>query len=138
MVLGLVIWTPFMVGAILYSNYYQRQGVRICPNCGKYAYKGKTYCEKCGARIFWQCPKCHARTSKGLKFCKDCGQSLKVVTFAHQVEFEDAKEDEENIPDTNTNNLVVTGSILKFCPSCGAEIEEDLTHCSICGSKFEN
>ncbi len=138
MVLGLVIWTPFMVGAILYSNYFQRQGIRICGNCGKYSYKGKTYCQKCGARVFWRCPKCNARTSRGLKFCKECGQNLKVVTFARQVELEGEVRQGEDEPKPSSSNLIVTGSIVQFCPSCGAEISEDLTHCSICGSKFEN
>ena len=41
MIIGLAIWTPFMVGALLYSNYFQRQGIRKCPSCGKYAYKGR-------------------------------------------------------------------------------------------------
>jgi hypothetical protein len=137
MIVGLTIWTPFMVGAILYSNYFQRQGIRICGNCGKYAYKGKTYCEKCGARVFWRCPKCSARTSKGLDFCKECGQSLKVVTFARQLEFDEDEKKISELESKNENKVVVTGSIVQFCPACGAEISEDLTHCSICGSKFE-
>ena len=137
MIIGLIIWTPCMVGAILYSNYFQRQGIRICPNCGKYAYKGKKYCEKCGARVFWRCPKCNARTSSTLKFCKECGQSLKVVTFSRQIEFEDSIRKEENENVQSPSKLEITGSIVQFCPACGAEISEDLTHCSICGSKFE-
>ena len=137
MVIGLSTWTPFMVGAILYSNYVQRQGIRICGNCRKYAYKGKTYCEKCGARVFWRCPKCNARTSRSLKFCKECGQNLKVVTFARQVELEGEVRHREDEPKPSSSNLVVTGSVVQFCPSCGAEISEDLTHCSICGSKFD-
>ncbi len=133
-----ILWVPFMVGAILYSNYFQRQGVRICSNCGKYAYKGRKYCEKCGARVFWECPKCNARTRRGLKFCKNCGQSVKVVTFARQLDFEDAPQNEEKSSEEDIESgLVVTGSVLHFCPSCGAEISEDLTHCSICGSKFD-
>ncbi|TFG18580.1 MAG: hypothetical protein EU530_08875 [Promethearchaeota archaeon] len=133
----LLIWTPFMIGAILYSIYFQRQGVRICANCGKYAYRGRKYCEKCGARIFWHCPKCDGRINRYLKFCKECGQSLKVVTFSRQLEFDEApKLSEEELMDKESN-IVVTGSVVQFCPSCGAEITEDLTHCSICGSKFD-
>ena len=133
----LILWTPFMVGAIFYSNYYQRQGIRICPNCGKYAYRGRVYCEKCGARVFWECPKCHKKSSRSLKFCKDCGQNLKVVTFARQMELEGEVRSNEGEPAPKTSNVVVTGSVVQFCPSCGAEISEDLTHCSICGSKFD-
>ena len=136
MLIGLAIWTPFMVSAILYSNYFERQGVRICANCGKYAYKGRKYCEKCGARIFWECPKCNARGSRKLSYCKECGQSLKVVTFARQLEFEDTPKNKEKSPEKESG-LIVTGSVVQYCPSCGTEISEDLTHCSICGSKFE-
>jgi len=137
MVIGLVIWVPFMVGAILYSNYYQKQGIRICGNCGKYAYKGRKYCEKCGARVFWECPKCNKKSSSSLKFCKECGQNLKVVTFARQIELEGEVRSKEEEPPPKTSNVVVTGSVVQFCPSCGVEISEDLTHCSICGSKFD-
>ena len=137
MIIGLCIWTPFMVSAILYSNYFQRQGIRICPNCGKYNYKGKKYCEKCGARVFWECPKCNKKSNRALKFCKECGQNLKVVTFARQMELEGEVRSNEEDPAPTTSNVVVTGSIVQFCPSCGAEISEDLTHCSICGSKFD-
>jgi predicted RNA-binding Zn-ribbon protein involved in translation (DUF1610 family) len=138
MLIGLLIWTPFMVGAILYSNYFEKQGVRICVNCGKHAYKGRKYCEKCGARVFWRCPKCNIRTSRYLDFCKECGQNLKVVTFARQVEFDgEVQQGDEEKLNPKMSGVVVTGSIIQFCPACGAEISEDLTHCSICGSKFD-
>lgn len=137
MIVGLAIWTPFMVGAILYSNYYERQGVRICSNCGKYAYKGKEYCEKCGARVFWRCPKCNSKGRRGLKFCKECGQNLKVITFARQVEIKGEVKSTEEQSEPKESNVIVTGSVVQFCPSCGTEIMEDLTHCSICGSKFD-
>ena len=136
-IVGLALWIPFMVGAILYSNYFQRHGVRVCSNCRKYAYRGRKYCEKCGARVFWECPKCDRKSTRFLKFCKECGQNLKVVTFARQMEIEGEVKSTEEKSEIKESNVVVTGSIVQFCPSCGAEISEDLTHCSICGSKFD-
>jgi len=135
---GSLIWGFFLVGSILYTIHYGRNGIRICPNCGKRVFKGRKYCDGCGARIFWLCPKCGKRAEKKREFCEHCGQSLKIVTHARQVEFESDLPQDEKILKPIASNLIVTGSVVQFCPACGAEINEDLTHCSICGSTLRH
>ncbi|MBN2156621.1 MAG: zinc ribbon domain-containing protein [Candidatus Lokiarchaeota archaeon] len=133
MVVANIAFAPFWLGSLFYTIHYARNGIRICPNCGKQVYRGKKYCDDCGARVFWYCPKCNQR-AKRRDFCENCGQSLKIITYARQVDLDGEKRatEEKLIPDNS--NLIVTGSIVQFCPACGAEIDEDLTHCSICGS----
>jgi len=135
-VIGGSIWIFFFLGSLFYTIRYGVKGIRKCPNCGIQNYKGRKHCSGCGARVFWVCPKCGNRTKKHREFC-ECGQSLRVITYARQVEFEGETRHDEDKPKPSSSNIVVTGSIVQFCPSCGAEISEDLTHCSICGSKFD-
>ena len=135
-VVGGSVWIFFFLGSLFYTIRYGLRGIRKCPNCGIQNYKGRKHCSSCGARVFWHCPKCGERTKKHREFC-ECGQSLRVITFARQVDFEGETRNDEDKPIPKTSNVVVTGSIVQFCSSCGAEISEDLTHCSICGSKFE-
>ena len=134
---GAITWGIFFLGSLFYTIRYGLIGIRKCPNCGKQNYKGRKHCKDCGARVFWYCPKCGTETKKHREFC-ECGQSLKVITFARQVQFEGVTEQDIESPKPASSNMVVTGSIVKFCPACGAEISEDLTHCSICGSTLGN
>lgn len=133
---GFLAWGIFCVASILYTVNYNRKGIRFCPKCGNQIYNGKKHCDSCGARVWWECPKCGKKTKKHKKFC-ECGQNVRVVTFSRQVEIEGEIRHEEDEPIPKVSNIVVTGSVVQFCPSCGAEISEDLTHCSICGSKFD-
>jgi hypothetical protein len=133
--LGAISWGIFFIWCLFYTIRYGLKGIRKCPNCGIQNYTGRKHCKSCGARVFWYCPKCGVETKKNREFC-ECGQSLQVVTYARQVQFEGEKEHNIETPSSNSSNVVVTGSIVQFCPACGAEIEEDLTHCSICGSKL--
>jgi hypothetical protein len=138
MVIANIAFAPFWIGSILYSVHLGRNGIHICPNCGKRAFRGRKYCINCGARLFWFCPKCGERTSKKREFCDNCGQSIKIVTFARQIDIEGAHQPTEvksRLENVNPE-IIVTGSIIQFCPACGAEISEDLTHCQICGSQL--
>ena len=132
-IIGAAIWFFFFLGSLFYTIHYGLNGIRKCPNCGIQNYKGKKHCSSCGARVFWFCPKCGKETIKHREFC-ECGQSLKVITFARQVDFEGETRQGVDQPTPTQKNVVVTGSIVQFCPACGAEIKEDLTHCNICGS----
>ncbi len=132
---GAISWGIFFIGALFYTIRYGLKGIRKCPNCGKQNYKGLKHCKNCGARVFWNCPKCGDPTKKHREFCH-CGQSLRVVTYAKQVEFEGETDQGVQTEKSSTSHMVVTGSIVQFCPACGNEITEDLTHCLICGSKY--
>ena len=135
--IGAGVWSMFFLGSLFYTIWYGLQGIRKCPNCHKQNYKGRKHCKFCGARVFWDCPKCGVKTRKHREFC-ECGQSLRVITYARQVQFSDQTQQDEDKPSVPTSNVVVTGSVLQFCPACGAEISEDLTHCLICGSTLGN
>jgi len=130
---GSISWGIFFLGSLFYTIRYGLKGIRKCPNCGKQNYNGRKHCKSCGARVFWYCPKCGVKAGKHREFCK-CGQSLRVITYSRQVQFSDQTQLDEDKPSLSTSNVVVTGSVVQFCPACGAEISEDLTHCSICGS----
>ena len=132
-VYGAIVWGVFFLGSLFYTIHYGLNGIRKCPNCGTQNYKGRKHCKSCGARVFWFCPKCGKKTIKHREFC-ECGQSLKVITFARQVDFDGESRQGVDQPKPTNQNVVVTGSIVQFCPACGAEIKEDLTHCNICGS----
>lgn len=136
MVIANIAFAPIWSGSIFYSINLGRHGIRICPSCGKRAFRGRKYCIDCGARIFWLCPKCNYRAEKKREFCENCGQSLKIVTFARQIEFEGVIKKIEP-KKLHSSSIEVTGSIVRFCPACGAEISEDITHCGICGARLD-
>ncbi len=133
LLVGSAVWGFFFLGSLFYTIHYGLNGIRKCPNCGIQNYKGRKHCKSCGARVFWFCPKCGKKTIKHREFC-ECGQSLRVITYARQIDFDGETRQSSDKPQPNSSSVVVTGSIVQFCPACGAEVKEDLTHCNICGS----
>lgn len=136
-VYGSISWGIFFLWCLFYTIRYGLVGIRKCSNCHKQNYAGRKHCKFCGARVFWYCPKCGVETKKHRDFC-ECGQSLKVITYARQIQFEGETKHIIVSAKPTSSNMVVTGSIVKFCPACGSEISEDLTNCSICGSTLES
>ena len=116
-----------------------------CPNCGVPVEEDQMFCVNCGYRLNDGnnepsvngqtvpekkiCPSCGAVLDAGQAFCNQCGKRLDAA--------EEAPINTPAEPESGVETEAPQPQVVKRCPNCGTEVEEDQAFCVGCGTPLK-
>lgn len=114
-----------------YSQVYHGPATRINEKVKDFKEKNKSLNSN------RRCPDCGRKIPEDAKLCPYCGKKFKM--HFEEEEVKENKETKQEIVKENNKETVKEekGKSPKYCPECGAKLDEDLNFCTKCGNKLK-